>query len=82
MSVTYCDYTQTSIASVSAINTNGAPFNAEDAVILHIVVPGESISPLLSAYDPDSGTSPLVAVARPLARVILDALLKYTAEQS
>lgn len=77
MSAIYCDYTQTSTASVSATDTNGAPFDAEDSVILHIVVPGESIATLLAAYDPDSGTSPLVSVARPMARVILDALLRY-----
>lgn len=33
----------------------------------------------LAPYDPDSGTSPLVASARPLARAILDGLKKAQA---
>ena len=34
-----------------------------------------AVSDALAAYDPTSGTSPLVAVARPIARGHLDALL-------
>lgn len=76
----YCDYTQTSRASVTAFDTSGAPFDADDAVVFHIVVPGRSIETLMSQYNPESGTSPLVATARPLARVILDALRRLLAE--
>lgn len=42
---------------------------------IHLSLTDAEVVDLLSRYTPDSGTSPGVSDARPLARVILDALI-------
>ena len=77
----HIDYKQViETSSLRATDTDGSEFTVENAVIIPVVIPGEDVPELLAQYDPSSGTSPLVAVARPLARVILDALLRKSQE--
>ncbi len=74
---TVIDTTQTYSGSISGgVAPNGADITVE-GVIMTVVVPADEVPTLLAQYDPTSGTSPLVSVARPMARVILDALLHY-----
>lgn len=77
----FIDYAQiTELSRLRAINTDGTEFIAEAPTVIPLVITGEAIPELLAQYDPASGTSPLVATARPLARVILDALLRKSQE--
>ncbi len=68
---------------VGCVDTNGENQSTlEGAYIIPVIVTSAEAESLLAQYDPNSGTSPLVAVARPLARLILDALLRATSEES
>ena len=73
------DYNLMQREYVNCTGTDGSTFDGE-AYMVPVLIPVEEVPELLAQYDPNSGTSPLVAVARPLARVILDALKKYTEE--
>lgn len=60
-------------ASSSYVNdSNGVP---QDGYLITVTLTETEAADLLSRYDPSSGTSPGVADARPLARVILNAVL-------
>lgn len=81
MAHSYADYQQVEATSVSCEATDGTQVDT-DCYVIPVLIPVEDVPDLLAAYDPASGTSPLVATARPLARVILDALLRKTQEGS
>ena len=53
---------------------------SEQGVCIKVLLPEQVIGELLSNYDPTSGTSPLVAYSRPIARAVLDALKSYIDE--
>lgn len=72
---------ETTTAEVSYPDDTGTEVEAE-CVLLRIAVPTDEVAALLAQYDPTSGTSPLVAVARPIARELLDELRRYTEEGS
>ena len=74
------DYGQMQIVSPYCEVTDGGEYSGEQCWMIPILVPVEAVPELLAQYNPDSGTSPLVAVARPLARIILDALLRKSQE--
>ena len=74
------DYMQIVRGSVSCEGTDGDSVSDRDCYMIPVLIPAEDVPDLLAQYDPDSGTSPLVAVARPLARLILDALLRKSQE--
>jgi hypothetical protein len=75
------DYSQIQRLTAEGVeNTDGSTFDITDGVVIPVVVsPSEALA-LLDAFDPDSGTSPLVATARPLARVVLLALRRFADE--
>ena len=70
---------ETTTAEVSYLDEAGIEVEAE-CILLRVAIPTSEVQPLLAQYDPTSGTSPLVAVARPLARELLDELRRYTEE--
>ena len=70
---------ETTTAEVSYPDDAGIEVEAE-CVLLRVAIPTSEVLALLAQYDPTSGTSPLVAVARPIAREILDELRRYTEE--
>ena len=70
---------ETTTAEVSYLDDAGIEVEAE-CVLLRVAIPTSEVQPLLDQYDPTSGTSPLVAVARPIARELLDELRRYTEE--
>ena len=74
------DYTQIVRGTVSCESTEGEYIAEKDCYIIPVVIDAEEVPELLAQYDPESGTSPFVSVARPLARVILDALLRKSQE--
>lgn len=73
MSNYYCDFQQVSITGAIVENTDGTQID-DEFYLIPVLIPVSEVTELLAQYDPSSGTSPLVAVARPLARVILDAI--------
>lgn len=68
------DEPQVRLEHVASVDAEAAEINGEFWVV-PVLVPIENVSELVANYDPDSGTSPLVAYSRPLARAIMDALL-------
>ena len=74
------DYTQMQRVAPYCEATDGGEYDGDECWVIPVLIPVEDVADLLAAYDPSSGTSPLVAVARPLARVILDALLRKSQE--
>ncbi len=75
------DYGQMQKAAPYCEATDGGDYDGDECWVIPVLIPVEDVPDLLAAYDPSSGTSPLVATARPLARVILDALLRKTQEE-
>ena len=75
------DYTQVQdVSGIEATDTDGNIFSVEDVIVVPLIITRTEASELLAEYDSDSGTSPKVSEARPLARVILDALKKHIEE--
>ena len=79
MSIYHCDYQQVRQSGVTVEDTDGTKIDTE-GFIIPVIIPASAVPELLANYDPSSGTSPLVATARPLARVILDALRRKEQE--
>ena len=75
----HCDYQQISRSGITVEDTDGTQVN-DDCYVIPVLIPASEVQELLAQYDPASGTSPLVATARPLARAILDALLRKSQE--
>ena len=72
------DYTQVQdVSGIEATDTDGNIFSVEDVIVVPLIITRTEAAELLAEYDSDSGTSPKVADARPIARVILDALKKH-----
>ena len=63
--------------TVASEDTQGESFDVS-GVMVPVLIPQAEVSALLDAYDPDSQYSPSAADARILARVLLDAVKKYT----
>ena len=61
----------------ASLDENGDDFFVE-GYSLKICLSYDEVDALLSAYDPTSSTSPSAADSRKIARVVLDALKKYT----
>jgi len=75
------DYTQVQdVTGIEATDTDGNIFSAEDVIVVPLIINRTEAAELLAEYDSDSGTSPKVSEARPLARVVLDALKKHIEE--
>ena len=72
------DYTQIVRGSVSCIGTDGDSVSEQDCYVIPVVIPAEDVPDLLAQNDPDSDSSPEEDVARPLARLILDALVRVS----
>lgn len=70
--------TETTRVQVDAQDTGGS--YSEQGVCIKVLLPEQVIDELLSNYDATSGTSPLVAYSRPIARAVLDALKAYVEE--
>lgn len=70
------DYGQMQKAAPYCEATDGGEYDGDECWVIPVLIPVDGVAELLAAYDPQRSTSPLVAVARPLARVILDALLR------
>lgn len=49
-----------------------------EGAIITVVVPAEEQAEWLSAYDPDSASSPAAATGRIIARAVLDELRRLT----
>ncbi len=75
------DYTQVqSMSDIEATDTDGSIFSGQDIIVVPFIIDRAEAIALLAEYNPDSGTSPLVANARPIARTILDALKRLVEE--
>tara|TARA_R100001480_G_scaffold124360_1_gene122776 strand:+ start:417 stop:698 length:282 start_codon:yes stop_codon:yes gene_type:complete len=74
------DYSQMHRSSPFCEATDGGDYEGDDCWVVPVLIPVHEVQELLAQYDPESGTSPFVSVARPLARVILDALLRKSQE--
>tara|TARA_R100000951_G_scaffold106333_1_gene100849 strand:- start:5449 stop:5694 length:246 start_codon:yes stop_codon:yes gene_type:complete len=74
------DYLQMQRVAPYCEATDGGEYDGDECWMIPVLIPVDDVADLLANYDPDSGTSPLVATARPLARVILDALLRKVSE--
>ena len=75
------DYTQVQdVTGMEATDTDGNIFSVEDVIVVPFIITRAEATGFLAEYDPDSGTSPKVADARPIARAILDALKKHVEE--
>ena len=67
---------------ISGEDINDESIENLECVAITINIPEDEIADLLAEYDPQSGVSPKVAEARPIARTILDALKKHVEEES
>ncbi len=75
------DYSQMQKVSPYCEATDGGDYDGDECWVIPVLIPVEDVPELLAQYNPGSGTSPSVATARPLARIILDALLRKTQEE-
>jgi len=73
MSHYHCHYDQIQKTGATVLNTQDERVD-EEVYVIPILIPVSEVAELLANYDPASGTSPLVAYSRPLARAIMDAL--------
>ena len=80
MSFNVYSLTDPTVGGITAEDCTGVQFSVENGVIVQVVVPAENVAELLANFDADSGTSPLVSYARPLARAILHALAWHQAQ--
>ena len=71
------DYSQVQEGNISTEDTNGSSIS-EECIVIPVLVPLSEVGDWLAAYDPTSSTSPSAADSRKIARVVLDALKKYT----
>jgi hypothetical protein len=71
------DYSQVVEINISTEDTDGSSIS-EEAIVIPVLVPLSEVGDWLAAYDPTSSTSPSAADSRKIARVVLDALKKYT----
>ena len=71
------DYSQVVEGNISTEDTDGTNIS-EEAIVIPVLVPLSEVGDWLAAYDPTSSTSPSAADSRKIARVVLDALKKYT----
>ena len=71
------DYSQVVEGTISTEDTNGTNIS-EECIVIPVLVPLSEVGDWLAAYDPTSLTSPSAADSRKIARVVLDALKKYT----
>ena len=75
------DYTQVqNVTGIQATDTDGSIFSAEEVIVVPLIITKAEAIAFLAEYDPESGTSPKVAEARPIARIVLDALKKHIEE--
>jgi len=79
MALVHVDYPQVCETSLESEDVDGTPFGGE-GILVPIFVPQSEIPGLLAEYDPTSGTSPGVTISRPLARAILNAVIRKQAE--
>lgn len=66
---------ETSLASVELPDSGDT-----EVVLIRVAVPVSAVPALLAEFDPSSGTSPLVAVSRPIARELLAELLRWSVD--
>jgi hypothetical protein len=71
------DYSQVQEGNISTEDTYGTNIS-EDCIVIPVLVALSEVADWLAAYDPASSTSPSAADSRKIARVVLDALKKYT----
>ena len=75
-----CDYSGIKRVIKECENTDGDIVSVVGYEI-PVLLSDAEVDELLNNYDPESGTSPLVAYSRPLSRAILDGLLRKKQEE-
>jgi hypothetical protein len=76
----YNNPSESETLSIASVDSEGEVFEIDDAISVEVVLSREDAQYFLDNYDANSGTSPLVAEARPIARAVLNALKKFIEE--
>ena len=76
----YNNPSESETLSIASVDSEGEVFEIDDAISVKVIVSREDAQYFLDNYDPNSGTSPLVAEARPIARAVLNAIKKFIEE--
>lgn len=74
------DYTQMQRVAPYCEATDGGDYDGDECWVIPVLIPIDDVADLLAAYDPNDSSSPAEDTARPLARVILDALWRKSQE--
>ncbi len=74
------DYSQMQRISPYCEATDGGDYDGDECWMIPVLIPVEDAKTLLGSYDPGNAGSPPEDIARSLARVVLDALLRKSQE--
>ena len=72
------DFQQVVEAQVSCAATDGEAVQAEQVVVVPILIPADRVAVLVASYDATDPQAPDADTARELSRAVLDALARYS----